>query len=114
MAKPPRLELPTKRPLGSSATLELALVILGQAYPADHAPWVEVARGLAGLMVTRHQHDDAPIVDVLQVDGGSGAKIARERFRGLDHHLLADPRLRDISFQLRGAWPLPIHHSFLL
>src|SRR5215208_7946921 len=90
-----------------------ALVFLGKAYPANDAPGVEVARELALVFVARHQHDDAPLVDVLQVDWGRGTQIAREGLCGLEHHLLADPGLGDLSFRIRGAWPLPIHHSFL-
>src|SRR5919112_4017386 len=82
------------------------LVFLRQAYPANHAPGVEVARELALVFVARHQHDDAPIVDVLQVHGGRSAQIAREGFRGLEHHLLPDPRLRDLAF--RPTRPLPV------
>src|SRR5215204_5644685 len=98
----------------SRSILPAALVVLGKAYPANGAPGVEVARELALVFVARDQHDNAPIVDILQVDGGCGTQIARERFRGLEHHLMADPRLGDLPFQLRGAWPLPIHHSSLL
>src|ERR671913_2274751 len=97
----------------SRSILPAALVVLGKAYPANDAPGVEVARELALVFVARDQHDDAPIVDVLQVDWGCGTQIAREGFRGLEHHLLADPRLRDLSFRIRGAGPLPIHHSSL-
>src|SRR5918993_4565719 len=97
----------------SRSILPAALVVLGKVYPANDAPGVEVARELALVFVARDQHDDAPIVDVLQVDGGCGAQIAREGFCGLDHYLLADPGLWDLPFQLRGAWPLPIHHSSL-
>src|SRR5215208_3415878 len=81
-----------------SSRLLLPLVLLGKAYPANHAPGIEVAGELVLIAVARHQHDDAPIVNVLQVHGGCGAQIAREDFRGLDHYLLADPRLWDLSF----------------
>src|SRR5688572_13379407 len=54
----------------SRSILPAALVVLGQAYPANDAQGVEVARELALVFVARDQHDDAPIVDVLQVDGG--------------------------------------------
>src|SRR5215211_521060 len=91
-----------------------ALVFLGKSYPANDAPGVEVARELALVFVARDQHDDAPIVDVLEVDGGCGTQIAREGLCGLEHHLLADPRLGDLFFRIRGAGPLPIHHGFLL
>src|SRR5215211_5087216 len=97
-----------------SSWLILPLVLLGKAYPANYAPGVEVAGELVLITVARNQHYDAPIVYVLQVDGGRGTQIAREDFRGLDHHLLADPRLGDLPFQLRGAGSLPIHHGFLL
>src|ERR687891_487622 len=60
---------------------------------ANHAPGVEVAGELVLIAVARHQHDDAPIIDVLQVYGGRGTQIAREDLRGLDHYLLADPSL---------------------
>src|SRR5215211_5731949 len=90
-----------------------ALVLLGKAYPANDAPGVEIPGELALIVVARHQHDDAPIVDVLQVDGGCGTQIARDGFCGLDHYLLADPRLGDLAFRVRGAWPLPILHSSL-
>src|SRR5918995_6277510 len=56
----------------SRSILPAALVLLGKAYPANDAPGVEVARELALVFVARHQHDDAPIVDVLQVDAGCG------------------------------------------
>src|SRR5919112_5877724 len=88
-------------------------VLLSKAYPSNHAPGIEIPGELVLIAVARHQHHNSPIVDVLQVDGGCGTQIAREDFRGLDHHLLPDPRLWDLSFQLRGAWPLPIHHSSL-
>src|SRR5918996_6636204 len=58
------------------------LVILGKAYPSNHAPGVEVARELALVAVARHQHHNSPIIDVLQVDGCCGTQIAREDFRG--------------------------------
>src|SRR5215212_9788261 len=96
-----------------SSRLLLLLVLLGKAYPANHAPGIEVAGELVLIAVARHEHDDAPIVDVLQVDGGCGTQIAREGLCGLEHHLLADPRLGDFPFQLRGAWPLSIHHISL-
>src|SRR5829696_3235323 len=97
-----------------SSRLLLLLVLLGKAYPANDAPGVEVAGELVLIAVARHQHDDAPIVDVLQVHWGRGTQIAREDFRGLNHYLLPDPRLGDLSFRIRGAGPLPIHHGFLL
>src|SRR5918992_3576970 len=97
----------------SRSILPAALVVLGKAYPANDAPGVEVARELALVFVARDQHDDAPIVDILQVDGGRGSQIAREGFRGLEHHLLADPGLGDLLFRAPGAWPLPIHRSSL-
>src|SRR5215208_4468303 len=97
-----------------SSRLLLQLVLLGKAYPAHYAPGVEVAGELVLIAVARHQHDDAPVVDILQVYGGRGTQIAREDFRSLDHHLLPDPRLGDLTFRVRGAWPLPIHHGFLL
>src|SRR5919107_1827282 len=78
-----------KAPSPHSGAWELLvgqLVILGKAYPTNDAPGVEVARELALVLVARHQHDDAPIIDVLQVDGCGGTQIAREDFRGLDHH----------------------------
>src|SRR5919107_1900639 len=56
----------------SRSILPAALVFLGKAYPANDAPGVEVARELAMVFVARDQHDDAPIVDVLEVDGGCG------------------------------------------
>src|SRR5215216_3774661 len=93
----------------SRSILPGALVLFGKAYPANDAPGVEVARELALVFVTRHQHDDAPIVDVLQVDGGCGAQIAREGFRGLEHHLLPDPRLGE-HLRVRGSGPLSVHH----
>src|SRR5215207_9069180 len=71
-----------------SSRLLLPLVLLRQAYPANHAPRVEVAGELVLIAVARNQHDDAPIVYVLQVDGGCGTQIAGEDFGGLDHHLL--------------------------
>src|SRR5215207_4986449 len=97
-----------------SSRLLLLLVLLRQAYPANHAPGVEVAGELVLIAVARHQHDDAPIIDVLQVHGGRGTQIAREDFRGLDHYLLPDPSLGDLPFRVRGTEPLPIHHGFLL
>src|SRR5215211_1273864 len=57
---------------------------------------IEVAGRLTLVAVARHQHDDAPLVDILQVDGGRGTQIAREGLRGLDHYLLPDPRFRDL------------------
>src|SRR5215218_1568045 len=56
----------------SRSILPAAIVFLGEAYPANDAPRVEVARELALVFVARDQHDDAPIVDVLQVDWGCG------------------------------------------
>src|SRR5918994_713947 len=56
----------------SCSILPAALVLLGEAYQAYHAPGVEVGRVLALVFVARDQHDDAPIVDVLEVDGGCG------------------------------------------
>src|SRR5215207_5836819 len=97
-----------------SSRLLLPLVLLRQAYPANHAPGVEVAGELVLIAVARNQHDDAPIIDVLQVDGGRGTQIAREDFRGLDHYLLPDPRLRDLTFRVRGAGSLAVNHSSLL
>jgi hypothetical protein len=47
-----------------------ALVLLGKAYPANHAPRIEIPGELALVFVARNQHDDAPIVDVLQVHRG--------------------------------------------
>src|SRR5215212_6126878 len=91
-----------------------AFVLFSEAYPANHAPGVEVAGELTLIAVARHQHDDAPLVDILQVDGGGGAQIAREDFGGLDHHLLADPRLWYLFLRVRGAGPLTVHHSFSL
>ena len=35
---------------------------------------------------------------------------ARFLVSGLDHHFLADPRLRDHLFRVRGVGPLPVHH----
>src|SRR5215211_1371937 len=90
-----------------------AFVLFGKAYPANDAPRVEVARELALVFVARDQHDEAPIVDVFEVDGGCGTQITREALCSLEHHLLADPRLWDLFFRIRGAWPLPIHHSSL-
>src|SRR5918994_5700338 len=90
-----------------------ALVLLGEAYPTNDAPGVEITGELVLIAVARHEHDYAPIVYVLQIYGGCGAQIAREGLCGLEHHLLADPRLRDLSFRIRGAGPLPIHHSSL-
>src|SRR5215204_6321382 len=101
------------RDLETSSSRLRAFVFLGKSYPANDAPGVEVAGELALVFVARDQHDDAPIVDVLQVDGGCGTQIAREGFCGLDHHLLPDPRLWDILFRVRGPGPLPIHHSSL-
>src|SRR3954463_8042929 len=98
----------------SRSILPAALVLLGEAYPANHVPGVEVAGELALVLVARHQHDDAPVVYVLKVDGGRGTQIAREGLRGLDRPLLPDPSLRDLPFRLRCAGPLPIHHGFLL
>src|SRR5215212_9826689 len=116
----PRITLP-RTPVNSVPSLGgaascgiLPLVLLSKAYPANDAPGVEVARKLTLVAVARHQHDDTPLVYVLQVHRGCGPQIAREDFGGLDHHLLADPRLGDLPFQLRGAGPLPIHHGFLL
>src|SRR5215208_1763744 len=94
-----------------SSRLLLLLVLLGKAYPANHAPGIEVAGELVLIAVARHEHDDAPIVDVLQVDGGCGTQIAREGFCGLDHNLLPDPRLCDILFRVPGSGPLHILHS---
>jgi hypothetical protein len=68
-----------KAPSPHSGAWELLvgqLVLLGKAYPANDAPGVEVARELALVFVARHQHDDAPIVDVLQVYWGRGTQIA--------------------------------------
>ena len=73
-----------------------AFILLGKAYPANDAPGVEIPGELALVFVARHEHDDAPIVDVLQIDGGRGTQIAREGLCGLDHHLLADPRFGDL------------------
>src|SRR5215207_4605479 len=98
----------------SRSILPAALVVLGKAYLANDAPGEDVARKLALVFVARDQHDDAPIVDVLQVHGGRGTQIAREGLCGLEHHLLADPRLGDLLSRVRSAWPLPIHHSSLL
>src|SRR5215213_9102077 len=97
----------------SRSILPAALAVLGKAYPANDAPGVEVAGELALIFVARHQHDDAPIVDVLQVDGGRSTQIAREGLCGLEHHLLPDPGFGDLPFGVRGAGPLPIHHSSL-
>jgi hypothetical protein len=36
-----------------------AFVLLGEAYPAHHAPGVEVARELTLVAVARHQHHEA-------------------------------------------------------
>jgi len=47
----------------------MRFVLLGKAYPANDAPGVEIPEELALIVVTRHQHEDAPIVDVLQVEG---------------------------------------------
>ena len=80
-----------------------AFVLLGKTYPANDAPGIEIAGKLALIVVARHQHDDTTLVDVLEVDGGGGAKIAREGFRGLEHHFLPDPSLRDLSFRVPGA-----------
>jgi hypothetical protein len=55
----------------SRSILPAALVVLGKAYPANDVPGVEVGRELALVFVARDQHDDAPIVDVLEVDGES-------------------------------------------
>src|SRR5829696_8388381 len=90
-----------------------SFVLLGEAYPANDAPGVEIPGELALIVVTRHEHDDAPIVDVFEVYGGCGAQIAREGLCGLEHHFLADPGLRDLLFRARGAWPLSIHHGSL-
>src|SRR5215211_8204333 len=92
----------------------LLLVLLGKAYPANHAPGIEIAGELVLIAVARNQHDDAPLLYVLQVYGGRGTQIAREGFRSLDHYLLADPRLGDLSFRVRGAGSLAVHHSSLL
>src|SRR5215212_10222805 len=59
-----------------SSWLLLLLVLLGQAYPAHHAPGVEVAGELVLIAVARNQHDDTPLVDVLQVHRGCGPQIA--------------------------------------
>src|SRR5215210_6536170 len=83
----------------SLSILPSALVLLGKAYPAHHAPRVEVARELALILVARDQHDDAPLVDVFEVDGSRGAQVARKGLRGLDHHLLADQASGIISFE---------------
>src|SRR5215212_2095991 len=109
-AKPERADLLLLESPGSRLR---ALVLFGKAYPANDAPGVEIPGELALVFVARDQHDDAPIVDVLQVYGGCGTQIAREGFCGLDHHLLPDPRLWDILFRVRGPGPLPIHHSSL-
>jgi hypothetical protein len=50
--------------------LSLLLVVLGPAYPAHHAPRVEVAGELIVIAVARYHHDDAPVVYVFGVDGG--------------------------------------------
>src|SRR5215213_7166433 len=90
-----RRSITLKTAVGGTASCGiLPLVLLGKAYPANHAPWVEVARKLTLVAVARHQHDDAPLVDVLQVHGGCGPQIAREDFGGFEHHLLPDSRLR--------------------
>src|SRR5918998_1363255 len=91
----------------------LPLVVLRQAYPAHHAPGVEVAGGLVVVAVARYQHHDAPVVDVLQVHGGGGAQVAGEGLGGLQHHLPPDPSLGDRA-ALRGGRPLPVHHGPLL
>src|SRR5919112_6800601 len=51
----------------SRSILRGALVLFGEAYPTDHTPGVEVAGELALVFVARHQHDDAPLVDVFEV-----------------------------------------------
>src|ERR671917_617022 len=86
---------------GWRSRIPAPLVLLGKAYPANDAPGVEVSGELVLIAVARHQHDDTPIVDVLQVDGGRGTQIAREDFRGLDHHLLPDPSLWNLPFRVR-------------
>src|SRR5215210_2152037 len=78
MDKPPRLDVkmrPASRQLRSALTFDLpaAFVLLGKAYPSNDAPGVEVARELALVFVARDQYDDAPIVDILEVEGGCGA-----------------------------------------
>src|ERR687893_2045307 len=97
----------------SRLILPAALILLGKAYPAHHTPGVEVSGELALVFVARHQHDNAPLVDVLEVDGGCGPQIAREGFCGLEHHLLPDPCLGDLPFVARGSGPLPVHHYAL-
>src|SRR5918994_2083215 len=57
----------------SRSILPAALVLRGKAYPSHDAPEVEASGELTLVFVARHQHDDAPIVDVLQVDAGCGA-----------------------------------------
>src|SRR4028118_315981 len=52
-------------------------------------------------------------VDVFEVHGGAGPKVAGEDLGGLDHHLLPDPRL-GYRAALRGGRPLPVHHGTLL
>ena len=68
-----------KAPSPHSGAWELLvgqLVILGKAYPANHAPGIEIPGELVLIAVARHQHHNSPIVDVLQVDGGRGTQIA--------------------------------------
>jgi hypothetical protein len=77
-------------------------------------PRVEVAGELVLVAVARHHHDDAPLVDVFEVHGGAGPKVAGEDLGGLDHHLLPDPRLGDPVVRVRGTGPLPVHHGVLL
>src|SRR4028119_2095017 len=89
------------------------LVVLRQAYPAHHAPGVEVAGELVLITVARHHHDDAPLVDVFEVHGSAGPQVARENLGGLDHHLPPDPRL-GYRAALRGGRSLPVHHGSLL
>src|SRR5215212_8651716 len=61
---------------GAASCGILLLVLLCKAYPANHAPRIEVARKLTLVAVARHQHDDSPLVDVLQVHRGCGPQIA--------------------------------------
>src|SRR5215211_8408726 len=61
---------------GAASCGILLLVLLCKAYPANHAPRIEVAGELVLIAVARHQHHHAPIVDVLQVRCGGGSQIA--------------------------------------
>src|SRR4028118_1920559 len=93
--------------LGGAGSLRLLLLVVpGQAYPAHHAPRIKAAREAALISVARHQHDDAPLVDVFEVHGGGGPQVAGKRLGGLEHDLLADPRLGDRA-AFRGGRPLP-------